>query len=148
MDKFLNDLEKFVSKMKEMKLHCDANLIAEFIRNYNWSKEEYISVQGTPVSAIEPKEQRKHELYRILSEEIDHKFKKELQKDTLEILYKNLNERVKKYEMTPENFQTNLYDLTVLKERIEKVENWSDDGWASVEMMIRIYNKTKTSLGM
>lgn len=148
MDKFLNDLEKFVSKMKEMKLGCDPNLITEFIRNYNWSKEEYISVQGTSVSAVELKKQRKHELYRILSEEIDDEFKKELQKDTLEILYKDLNERVKKYEMTPKNLQTNLYNLTELKERIEEVESWSDCGWDSVEKMIRIYNKAKTSLGM
>lgn len=123
---------------------CYENITADLkpLRVTLGTPKEIVEKENT---TIEKTSQRKHELYKILTEEIGNDFKRELQKDTLEILYKDLNERVKKYEMTPENFQTNLYDLTVLKERIQKVEDWSDDNWVSVETMIRTYNKTKSS---
>lgn len=94
----------------------------------------------------ENRNQRKYELYKILTEEIDINFKIELQKDVLKLLLRHLNEEIKKTEITPENFQEKMYNLFILKARIEKVIDWENGG--SAERMIRYYNEIKASLGM
>lgn len=36
MNKFLDDLEKFTIKIRELKLTDETELIIEFIKNYKW----------------------------------------------------------------------------------------------------------------
>lgn len=38
MNKFLDDLEKFTMKIRELKLTDETELIIEFMKNYNWER--------------------------------------------------------------------------------------------------------------
>lgn len=38
MNKFLEDLEKFTLKIRELKLKNETELVIEFMKNYNWER--------------------------------------------------------------------------------------------------------------
>ncbi|MBC2855382.1 hypothetical protein H3N56_02595 [Cetobacterium sp. 2A] len=38
MNKFLNDLEKFTLKIRELQLKNETELVIEFMKNYNWER--------------------------------------------------------------------------------------------------------------
>ncbi|MGL4866205.1 hypothetical protein [Cetobacterium sp.] len=40
MNKFLEDLEKFTSKIRDLKLKNETELVTEFIKKYNWNRIE------------------------------------------------------------------------------------------------------------
>ncbi|MGL5203217.1 hypothetical protein [Cetobacterium sp.] len=38
MNKFLEDLEKFTLKIRDLKLKNETELVTEFMKNYNWER--------------------------------------------------------------------------------------------------------------
>ncbi|MGL5613825.1 hypothetical protein [Cetobacterium sp.] len=102
-------------------------------------------------ATIEKNSQRKHELYKILSEEINDEFKKEFQKEIVEISLSAINKEIKRCEMTSENFCVKFQELTRLKETIERIRNseiWNCGKEETLEELIESYNRAKSLLSM
>lgn len=96
-------------------------------------------------TTIEKNSQRKHELYKILSEEINDEFRNELRKDILELKYIEFNRKIKNFETNSGNLDKNVYEIQNLQGEIKSIQEGEIVG---IKQLIQIYNKAKLSLGI
>lgn len=96
-------------------------------------------------ATIEKTNQRKHELYKILSEEINDEFRNELRKDVLELKYIEFNRKIKNFETDSDNLDKNVCEIQNLQGEIKSIQEGEIVG---IKQLIQIYNKTKLSLGI